>query len=126
METKTTMVSIKHELRTPINHIVGYSELMMEECDGATEQQMAMLQELNSRGQYLARLVEQVASEATAGSVLPTGSHAEFSAVLEKIREDLLSLSHAYTGKPQMRDLERIQSAVANLTTILHDIRHSA
>ena len=125
MDAQTTTVRIKHELRTPINHIVGYSELMMEECEGATEQQIAILQELSSSGQRLARLVEQVVAGAHAQAV-PAGPHGEFLAVLDKIRGDLETLALTYAGKSEMRDLERIHSAVAQLAIALHGISQSA
>jgi len=124
MSSETT-INIKHELRTPINHIVGYSELMMEECDGATEQQIAMLQEVNSNGQHLARLVEQVVAGAHA-KALPPGLHDEFLAVLDKMRGDLETLALTYAGKSEMRDLEKIQSAVAKLTITFHGVSQSA
>lgn len=51
---------LKHELRTPINHIVGYSELLMEEAQDAGEPGMAACaKEILANGRILARLLER-------------------------------------------------------------------
>jgi signal transduction histidine kinase len=51
---------LKHELRTPVNHIVGYSELLFESADDAGDVEVTVLaKSLQASGQRLARLLER-------------------------------------------------------------------
>ena len=124
MSSETT-TNIRHELRTPINHIVGYSELMMEDYNGGSDQERATLQKLHAGGQRLAKLVEQLVAtdRATGRPVLADGPATEFSAVIEEIRADLTLMNSACAGKPEARDLVKIDSAVTRLSQILQEIR---
>lgn len=50
---------LKHELRTPVNHILGYSELLLETADDFGDHTVAVLARgIRARGQLLARLLE--------------------------------------------------------------------
>jgi len=51
---------LKHEIRTPVNHILGYSELLMESATDAGDDRMAELaQDIHRRGQLLASTLEK-------------------------------------------------------------------
>ena len=50
----------KHELRTPINHIIGYSELLLEAVtDAGIEPLMAQAKELQEAGRELSTEIEK-------------------------------------------------------------------
>lgn len=49
---------LKHELRTPINHIIGYSELLLEELtDRSTPDQRRAVEALQTFGKRLLTLI---------------------------------------------------------------------
>ncbi|HZE23638.1 MAG TPA: histidine kinase dimerization/phospho-acceptor domain-containing protein [Blattabacteriaceae bacterium] len=51
---------LKHELRTPINHILGYSDLLLESAEDSDESATADLaRNIHASGQVLARLLEK-------------------------------------------------------------------
>jgi signal transduction histidine kinase len=54
---------MSHELRTPLNVIIGYSEILLEDCedgDGAKGQSAQDLARINSAGKHLLSLVAKV------------------------------------------------------------------
>jgi len=54
---------MSHELRTPLNAIIGYSEILLEDCQDEPEanaQRMADLNRINSTGRHLLSLVSDV------------------------------------------------------------------
>jgi signal transduction histidine kinase len=54
---------MSHELRTPLNAIIGYSELLLEDCEDdpkSTPQREADLGRINSTGKHLLSLVSDV------------------------------------------------------------------
>ncbi len=54
---RTNLSHLRHELRTPINHIVGYSELLIEETGDAGHAAYAadLLEKIRRAGQYAAQ-----------------------------------------------------------------------
>ncbi len=53
---------LRHELRTPVNHLIGYSELLLEE-EGVEETVAAHLEDVRSRARTLLGLVPQILAE---------------------------------------------------------------
>jgi signal transduction histidine kinase len=54
---------MSHELRTPLNAIIGYSEILLEDCEdagSANPQRLADLGRINSTGKHLLSLVSDV------------------------------------------------------------------
>ncbi|HVI34586.1 sensor histidine kinase [Phenylobacterium sp.] len=56
------LAKMSHEFRTPLNAVIGYSELLLEHCQdtGADEQKLADLGRINAAGQHLLALVTDV------------------------------------------------------------------
>ncbi|RAK50744.1 sensor histidine kinase [Phenylobacterium deserti] len=56
------LAKMSHEFRTPLNAVIGYSELLLEtgEDEGADEQKLADLRRINAAGQHLLALVTDV------------------------------------------------------------------
>jgi signal transduction histidine kinase len=51
--------NFKHELRTPVNHIIGYSELLLDAATDAGNQAVAeQAKNIHSNGKKLASLIE--------------------------------------------------------------------
>jgi signal transduction histidine kinase len=54
---------MSHELRTPLNAIIGYSDILLEDCEDApapSPQRIADLKRINSTGKHLLSLVSDV------------------------------------------------------------------
>jgi signal transduction histidine kinase len=57
---RESLRKLKHEIRTPVNHILGYSELIMESADDAGDAGMATLaRDIHERGRQLASALEK-------------------------------------------------------------------
>lgn len=56
------LAKMSHEFRTPLNAVIGYSELLLEQGQdtGADEQKLKDLQRINAAGQHLLALVTDV------------------------------------------------------------------
>jgi len=56
------LAKMSHEFRTPLNAVIGYSELLLEtgEDEGAEPQKLADLKRINAAGQHLLSLVTDV------------------------------------------------------------------
>jgi signal transduction histidine kinase len=58
--------TFKHDLRTPINHIIGYSELLLEEANDAGDSAaVSRLSAIHREGQGLFELVESTVQACT-------------------------------------------------------------
>lgn len=77
------LAELRHELRTPINHILGYAEILLEDAaEGATAPFQPALREIHTAGKtLLERITEALAPTRTTVS----------DAVLRKLGADLLA-----------------------------------
>jgi class 3 adenylate cyclase len=115
---------LRHALRTPLNQIIGYSELLMEGAaeTGATAL-VPELKRIHSSGGELLALI----NEALAGWKIEAGK-VDFPALREDMRAPLsnvITLSNQAieraraTGQaPAIKDLEKIHQAAQNLLTL--------
>ncbi len=63
-DAPTQLARLRHDLRTPINAIVNYSEMLVEEAEGTPEADLIpSLREMHSLGHDLNKLVGQVLDE---------------------------------------------------------------
>ncbi len=46
-----------HDLRTPLNHIIGYSEMLIEEAKDGHDEMLPHLQKIHAAGQQLLALM---------------------------------------------------------------------
>ena len=116
---------LRHELRTPINHIIGYSELLLEEAeDGGLSALIADLQRIHTAGKDLLALVNDALDSARvdAGSVdLPALSEAlrtPLNAVVGY--SDMLQEDAADQGHDRLiPDLQKIHEAGTQLLALV-------
>jgi signal transduction histidine kinase len=60
-----------HDLRSPLNHIIGYSEMLTEEADGQRREEFAIdLEKIRAAGHRMLALIE--ANFTSAGETMPT------------------------------------------------------
>ncbi|HSU56341.1 MAG TPA: adenylate/guanylate cyclase domain-containing protein [Candidatus Dormibacteraeota bacterium] len=69
---KKPLAKIRHDLRTPINHIIGFSEMLLEDAPGKMPQDFIRdLQKIRGGGDKLLGLINQHLSEETFPSEKP-------------------------------------------------------
>ena len=60
-ENPSASAQIRHTLRTPLNHIIGYSEMLLEEAgERALDEFVADLQIIHSCGKQLQTLIDDL------------------------------------------------------------------
>lgn len=122
---------LRHELRTPVNHIIGYSEFLLEEiADLAHPERFARLQAIVATGRCLLSIIDETLGgdehaareplEALHGQLMPhLASIQTTCAALEP-----LALAE---GAPQMvPDLQKIAAAAATLAELSAQIVYHA
>ncbi len=63
-DQKFRLAKIRHDLRTPINHVIGYSEILQEETEGHVSIEFQTdLSKINSGGQQLLGLINRYLGE---------------------------------------------------------------
>jgi len=83
---------MSHELRTPLNAIIGYSEILLEDCQGDSRraQRAADLARVNATGRHLLSLVSEVLDGGKIGGDDPTVAISRFS--LGKLCDDVVAV----------------------------------
>lgn len=118
------MQTIRHELRTPVNHIIGFSEMLLEEAsDLGIEQDYAPLKQVVTAGRHILAAVTEILSK---DDVIVR--EADFIALHQRIEPHLLNISAICTqlisaaqheGQTQFaHDLSKIMGAVGQLDQI--------
>ncbi|HET6934246.1 MAG TPA: histidine kinase dimerization/phospho-acceptor domain-containing protein [Candidatus Angelobacter sp.] len=111
----------KHELRTPVNHILGYSELLQETAEDAGDASTVTLaRKIQSSGQTLARLMEK--------SLASNGSNGDQKLQIGALRtsvlplaQEILTISASSEQSSYADDLNRVHSAAERLIALLTD-----
>ena len=105
---------LRHELRTPVNHLIGYSELLLEE-DGITDTTTQHLDTIRATARLVLELVP--------GLIADEGEHtsgvaAESISALTTRVDELTAMTNALRASPgvlPVADVERLASATARL-----------
>jgi adenylate cyclase len=127
---KAALGQMRHELRTPINGILGYTEMVLEEADGAPF--VPDLTRIQEAGRRLLALVDEILSP----DALESGGSGDLEKVGDRIRADLRTPVNAVIGYSEMvmeaaeeegrsdliPDLERVRSAGRRLLELSEDI----
>ena len=112
---------LKHELRTLVNHIVGYSELLAEAAADAGEEEMSRAaRTIHEGGCALTELFENYWAKSTAEmdiSQLDALSNTIHPTV-QRIAEAVTLAAKITNNDTYVTDLGRIRQAVHRLTTI--------
>jgi len=92
-DTKPDQHQLCHELRTPVNHIIGYSELLMDQCvDLGRTQFQADLEKINSAAKtWLSLIEEHLMGQPPRERVLPVRSNFAETAVFRRMDKALQS-----------------------------------
>jgi DNA-binding response OmpR family regulator len=120
---------LRHELRTPINAILGYSQLLLEEADGlrfgATE--WHDLERIAEAGRQLLRIVDDGLKpmDLSAHDVRQSLAQLmhEMRLPLSAAQGHLATLLERHRDGPSADDLRRIDSAVVCLTDLVESVQ---
>lgn len=126
---RATLAHMRHELRTPINAILGYSEMLLEE--DAPEAALPDLRRIREAGRQLLGLVDTVLAPDRAGD-----AERDLDGFGARVRADLRTPINAVIGYAEMlienereagrealiADLERIHVAARRLLDLSGDI----
>jgi DNA-binding response OmpR family regulator len=119
---RETIANLRHDLRTPINHILGYSEMLIEEAtdDGCAALAAACAQIRDAGKKVLDRIGEALAPSRE------QISDSELRRLAERLQPDVTSLgglissliqqTSAAGRKSYLVDLHKLQSAVQHLS----------
>jgi signal transduction histidine kinase len=116
--------NVKHELRTPVNHILGYSELLLESAqDAGDEVLVGQALGIHEDGRKLVDLIDK--NLASADQIQPEHINVirtSFGAVLDQIvRASTPNSSSQWLGS-YAGDLEKICLAARQLTLYLQNL----
>jgi DNA-binding response OmpR family regulator len=129
-DLRAAIAHARHELRTPVNAILGYSEMLIEEAEDLAEGDcLQILQETHALGQQLNAAITRILGEPEVERLQP----AELPALEATVRATLQTPSQGVldrcallleqTDSPALQplrpDLQRIRTAAGNLLALL-------
>jgi DNA-binding response OmpR family regulator/signal transduction histidine kinase len=124
---------VRHELKTPINGILGYSEMILEDLDPDDQEDLAGdLEKIRTAGRQLVRLIDEILNP----DKIDNSEGIDLEAYSAKIRVDLRNPVNAIIGYSELLietveesgrehfvpDLERIRTAARELLERSTDI----
>ena len=124
---RATLNHLRHELHTPLNHIIGYSEMLLESAtEGSTVALQPRLRELHENARQLVLLVDEVLGRTRKESNdidlhrLSTQASEPICSIIAAADE--LKLQAQGMGAVEVgQDLDRIASAAQTLQTMIAD-----
>lgn len=133
VEMKEQIAHARHELRTPVNAIIGYSELLIEDAEDLADERdlLQVLEEIHAQGQQLNAAITRVLGEEATAHLQPE----QLPSLETSIRDTLGPLCQGVLDrctvllekmdrpdlKPFQDDLQRITTAANNLLEQLND-----
>jgi adenylate cyclase len=123
---RTTLNHLRHELHTPLNHIIGYSEMLLESAtEGSIVGMEPRLRELHEYAQQLMLLVDEVLGRTRKDNEidlrrLSTEASGPISSIIAAA-DDLKAQAQQMSAIEVGQDLDRIASAAQTLHTMIAD-----
>ena len=119
MTTPDALSHLRHELHTPLNHIIGFSEMLLEEAeDTGVSDLVAALRLVHEQArELLGRMNALLGSAASEADYAPARLAAELLPSLRRVIEsaDALNAEAASSTKPVRDGIERIVAATRRL-----------
>jgi two-component system response regulator len=124
-----SMSALRHDLRTPINAIIGYSEMLMEDLVDEKESDFFLeLQELNAGGydllstinKYLQKPDNKDISSLEEFTIFFESMKVHAAPSLEKVIKDCKKLKQIETTPEVSSDIERVSTAVHRLEELMN------
>jgi signal transduction histidine kinase len=120
--TADKLRNLKHELRTPVNHILGYSSLLLEAADDACDSTLSLLANgICANAQVLVRMMEKnlLSPDGQMGDSQMATLRTSVRPVVGQILDALPPKSELNGLDPYAEDLEKIRSAANGLLSLL-------
>jgi adenylate cyclase len=123
---RTTLNHLRHELHTPLNHIIGYSEMLLESaCEGSIVAMEPRLRELHEHAQQLMLLVDEVLGRTRKDNEidlrrLSTEASGPISSIIAAA-DELKAQAQEMAAVEAGQDLDRIASAAHTLHNMIAD-----
>src|SRR5579859_7369553 len=128
---RPNMPRISHELRTPMNHIIGYSELLIEDADDQGLETLAeYLRHVRALGKELLAALNDTFStlHAEPQVVRLRQAHPQLTAQAEQIGEAVLesqAQAREQGHEAFLPDLQKIETAVRNFLAMVEQFTAS-
>jgi class 3 adenylate cyclase/CheY-like chemotaxis protein len=121
-ENPAAAAHLRHQLRTPLNHIIGYTEMLLEDAEGARPELVADLRGIHAAAHRLLVLVNEFleSPKGVAGAADPAGLTAPFTAAIDLIIASAERVTKHAGGTALRSDLARICSAAEQLLGVFH------
>jgi CheY-like chemotaxis protein len=119
-ETQSTfrnrLADVRHDLRTPVGHIIGYSEMLKEDLEDLAPELLPDIQRINAAGNRLAELIDDLlgAAKRNPDEIDFPAAHEQFRTQLNHVSgycELVREAAEERNGNQLLPDLEKIQSA---------------
>ncbi len=108
---------LRHELRTPVNHLIGYAELLLEE-EAVSGADVEALEAVRARARDVLELVPGLLSDGDAVSPAASGAPS-VDALVDRVAElESLTAGLAATSALPASDVERLSVAAARLGSL--------
>jgi adenylate cyclase len=123
---RATLNHLRHELHTPLNHIIGYSEMLLESaCEGSIVAMEPRLRELHEHAQQLMLLIDEVLGRTRKDNEidlrrLSTEASGPISSIIAAAGE-LKAQAQEMSAIEAGQDIDRIASAAHTLHTMIAD-----
>jgi adenylate cyclase len=115
---------LRHDLRTPLNHIIGYAEMLLEELQDGDKAGVAPgLATVRADARELLALVNEVLSRGQAGTPDLVAARDRFRPPLERMRTagEALRRKAAEAGAESLLpDIDKVRAATERLEHLLH------
>jgi light-regulated signal transduction histidine kinase (bacteriophytochrome) len=119
--TTPTLSQLRHELRTSLNHVLGYSEMILESASVSDDVEIQLLlHDIRTEAQNILRLVETclAVTDETAPSVRLEDLHGQVRDPLHRLIRLSAALAHR-SGDEILEDSLRIGSAASKLLSVI-------
>jgi phosphoserine phosphatase RsbU/P len=116
MSHSLDLSKLRHDLRTPINHILGYCEMLLEDAEGLPETIMMDLQRIHSGGRNLLELIGRYLNDSS------FGSHQD----LQQIQHELRTPVNQIIGYSEMLQEQALELGMERLIPDLQRIHLGA
>jgi len=113
---------LKHELRTPVNHILGYSELLLESADEEGDSATANLaRAVHEKGRSLATLLEKnlLSQSGDLGEAQMIALRENIRPVIQEILEKVSGDPAASRNGSHAEDFNKIRRAADQLMVLM-------